>query len=178
MTKNKNGGSGHKKMARKHVNVNFHKKKIRQAESGMLYGKIIACHGGSVFDVLCNDLVTRQIVLRKKFKGRHKRDNLLNNDKMVLVGKREWQILNLKKKEKVDLLEVYPDVFEELKKLKDLNYKILPSSMKVDSGELFDGFDRNGTVQDDELEEKLNEKMNKTTCETIDEDIELDWDDI
>lgn len=43
----------------------------------------------------------------RKFGGRNKRDNFIGEGCIVLVGKREWQLMDIKKKEKVDLLEVY-----------------------------------------------------------------------
>jgi len=177
MVRNKSGGSGHKKMASKHVKSNnFRSKKIRKAEKDELYAKVIRINGGSVFDILCNDKVVRQMVVRKKFRGRNKRDNALSMDTMVLVGIRTWQVLNTKKKEKVDLLEVYSkDQMEDLKKLKELNNEILPESVIEEDGI----FDRSG-IDDKELEDELNKKIENKKLENIKEekDLEFNWDDI
>ena len=76
MVKNKKGGSGHKKMARKFVrDNNFTSRKIREAKhEDEMYAKVIGINGGSVFEVLCNDKIIRQMIVRNKFKGRNKRD--------------------------------------------------------------------------------------------------------
>lgn len=128
MVKNRKGGSGHKKMARKFVrDSNFRSRKIRQAKEGEMYAKVIKVNGGGICEVLCNDKKERQMIIRKKFKGRNKRDNSISVDTMVLVGLRDWQVLSGKKKEKVDLLEVYnSSQLDELKLVKNICYDILP----------------------------------------------------
>ena len=68
-------------------------------------------------------IMERLCVMRRKFKGRNKRDNQIKINGILLVGKREWEVVHKKSKEKVDLLYVYNDVeIEKLKndKLKDI----------------------------------------------------------
>ena len=182
MVKNKKGGSGHKKMARKHVRESFRQRRAREAGEGEMYAKVVQINGGGVCEVMCNDKIQRQMVIRGKFRGRNKRDNTIKLNTMVLVGLRDWEIVSSKKKPKVDLLEVYnPNDMEQLKKFKDLNHEILPDGEKVEE----DGFmmDNSFVEIDEETEASLKESINKK-METVEEnkegenEIDIDWDDI
>ena len=73
-------------------------------------------------NVLCNDNIERILVLARKFKGRNKRDNTVAEGGIVLIGKREFEVRDPKKKEHVDLLYVYsPSNLSKLKK--DPNFR-------------------------------------------------------
>jgi translation initiation factor IF-1 len=66
--------------------------------NGMCYVRLLSGgNGGSASDKLC--------IIRNKFKGRGKRDNILDSGSWVLVGMREWA----SKQDTCDLLEVYND---------------------------------------------------------------------
>ena len=106
MVKNKKGGSGHKRMARKHVNNgdDFRQRKVREPGESELFARVTRVNGGNVFEVLCNDKVERQMIVRKKFRGRNKRDNTIKIGTMVLVGLRDWEVLSEKKKKKVQVV--------------------------------------------------------------------------
>jgi initiation factor 1A len=109
MVKNDTGGNKGKGLARKHVNAakGGTSKQLRvavdEAEkyaivskmlgNGMCYVRLLDGSGGS--DRLC--------IIRNKFKGRGKRDNILDSGSWVLVGMREWS----SKQDTCDLLEVY-----------------------------------------------------------------------
>lgn len=109
MVKNDTGGNKGKGLARKHVNAakGGTSKQLRvavdEAEkyaivskmlgNGMCYVRLLDGSGGS--DRLC--------IIRNKFKGRGKRDNILDQGSWVLVGMREWS----SKQDTCDLLEVY-----------------------------------------------------------------------
>ena len=76
MVKNKTGGSRHKKMARKNVKVPQAKTRLRIAkEEGEIYAKVIRLNGNGMADVKCEDGKTRLLIIRRRFKGRNKRDN-------------------------------------------------------------------------------------------------------
>ena len=48
MVKNKKGGSGHKKMARKNVKPAFIKRKLRKPEDPLeIFARVTSIHGGS-----------------------------------------------------------------------------------------------------------------------------------
>lgn len=108
MVKNNAGGNKGKGLARKHVNAakGGASKQLRVATdeaekyavvskmlgNGMCYVRLL---DGSTGDRLC--------IIRNKFKGRGKRDNILDTGSWVLVGLREWS----SKQDTCDLLEVY-----------------------------------------------------------------------
>ena len=126
MVKNKHGGNRHKKMASKNAKPQTFNRKVRFAnKSGNeLYAKVEKVYGGNRALVSCNDGRERMMEWRRKFGGRNKRDNYIGEGCIVLVGKREWQLMDPKKKEKVDLLEVYQnseiDVLKKKKMCPDL----------------------------------------------------------
>jgi len=119
MVKNKTGGSRTKKMARKHLADDAERKMVRykdRREPGEMYGKVTKSLGNGMCYVLCNDAKERLCIIRRRFKGRNKRDNSIQVDKYVLIGVREWETgLTKDGREKCDLLEVYN--YEEEKKI-------------------------------------------------------------
>jgi hypothetical protein len=110
MVKNDGGNKG-KGLARKHVNAAKcgGSKQLRVATqeaeryavvskmlgNGMCYVRLLSGGVGGNGDKLC--------IIRNKFKGRGKRDNILDSGSWVLVGMREWS----SKQDTCDLLEVY-----------------------------------------------------------------------
>ena len=115
MPKNKKGGSGHKKQANKHVMSNPNRNTRFAKESGEIYACCNKVLGNGMCLVLCQDGKERICIIRKKFRGRGKRDNTLSSGTWMMVGKREFETANDTKKEKCDLLEVYNR--EDCKKL-------------------------------------------------------------
>ncbi len=124
---NKFGGRNHKKMASKYAKQNP-KEALRLSKCDQeMYGRIIKMNGDNA-DVMCSDKVTRLLQIRKKFKGRNKRDNIIATDALVLVGMRDWEVRSEKKKPVVDLLYVYsPNQYENLKNIPEI-YEILPNT--------------------------------------------------
>jgi len=110
MVKN-NGGNKAKKFASKSFNVP--QKATRFAiDTGEVYAIVNKIMGGNMCEVLCIDGIIRNCIIRGKFSGKRKRDNILTRGKWVLVGLRDWEI-TAKEKQKCDLLEVYTDVDKE-----------------------------------------------------------------
>ena len=133
MVKNKTGGSRHKKQARKNVNAPVSSKLRLANEEGEIYAKVIKLCGNGMADVLCNDKVVRLLIIRKKFKGRHKRDNTIAANTLLLVGRRLWEVVAEKKKQKVDLLCVYSmSQIEQLKKRATINIDLLPKHVQIE----------------------------------------------
>ena len=106
MVKNKLGGNRAKRCGRKFISDSGTSAKTRFAEPGESYAVVCKLLGGGLLETLCIDGKTRLCVIRKKFKGRSKRDNAVKNGTWILVGKREWEVTS-SGKEKCDLLEVY-----------------------------------------------------------------------
>jgi translation initiation factor IF-1 len=114
MVKNTMGGCNGKKFAHKHA-VKSTKSGLRISQNkSEIYG-VVKRLNGNTFDVTCVDEKERRCFIRGKFKGRGKRDNIIEVDKWVLIGLREFQqvpsglvLVNGKKEmEMCDLLEVY-----------------------------------------------------------------------
>lgn len=114
MVKNTMGGCNGKKVAHKHA-VKSTKSGLRISKNkSEIYG-VVKRLNGNTFDVTCIDDKERRCFIRGKFKGRGKRDNIIEVDKWVLIGLREFQqvpselvLVNGKKEmEMCDLLEVY-----------------------------------------------------------------------
>ena len=123
---NKQGGRNHKKMASKHARSSGQEALRLSKCDEEMYARIVKMNGDNA-DVICADKVTRLLQIRKKFKGRNKRDNIIATDTLVLVGIRDWEVRNEKKKPVVDLLYVYSaNQYESLKDIPAI-YEILPN---------------------------------------------------
>ena len=205
MVKNKKGGSGHKKMARKNVAPKGgYNKKLRKAlEEGEMYARVTAMLGGGHARIICADGKERTLVIRGKFRGRNKRDNTIKLNTFVLVGLQSVSfgaVIQKGKMEKADLLEVYKEgQKEELMKLPGME-KILDDESKVRKAEDlgFDVMTASETFMEEVISEedkarlkhnkkieKERKKMAKKVVEVekvedkkIEFDMELDWDDI
>tara|TARA_B100001175_G_scaffold116525_2_gene98897 strand:- start:441 stop:977 length:537 start_codon:yes stop_codon:yes gene_type:complete len=178
MVKNKTGGNRHKKMARKNVKTGFIKPKIRLVkEDGEMYGKVTEFYGNGA-KVLCNDNKERFLVIRRKFKGRNKRDNTIAINTMVMVGIRDWECRDPKKIPKCDLLFVYGrEHINELKK--HAEQYVIPEDVKKDDEENNVDFDINADkneFQNIKLTNTVNDVDNKVAV--VEKIEEVDWDDI
>jgi len=114
MVKNSSGGSKSKGMARKNVNGSKQPSKLRViAEQDELYASVVKILGGAICRVLGMDNVERNCHIRGKFRGGHRRDNMLKAGTLVLVG--DWGFTSSKagKAPECDLLEVYSDIEKE-----------------------------------------------------------------
>lgn len=131
MVRNTTGGSRHKKQARKNHNASsIHKKtRLKDAkEDCEMYAIVSKNFGQGNCEVLCNDGEHRICVIRNKFKGRNKRNNMIDIGVRVLAGLRDWEVRAEGKMEKCDLLEVYNNrEFEDLKKDPNFNATLLRS---------------------------------------------------
>jgi initiation factor 1A len=105
MVKNDGGNKG-KGLARKHVSSGGSNKQLRVAvEDGERYAVVSKMLGNGMCYVrlLDGSAGDRLCIIRNKFKGRGKRDNILDSGSWVLIGMREWA----SKQDTCDLLEVY-----------------------------------------------------------------------
>ena len=107
MPKNKGGGRNHKKQGNKHTQPTSGGNIRLPKDRAEMVAKVVKPLGNGRAEVQCSDGVVRILEIRKKFRGRNKRDNNVCSGCMVLVGLREWEVRNEKKKPKVDLLYVY-----------------------------------------------------------------------
>ena len=184
MVKNKTGGSRHKKMARKNVKVPQAKARLRIAkEEGEIYAKVIKMNGNGMADVKCEDGKTRLLIIRRRFKGRNRRDNTIALDALVLVGRRLWEVVPDNKKQKVDLLYVYStEQISELRQKVTISDSILPDSVeKNDEESAFEITSKHDWKTEENLttitEDATNKKASSTNNMMGDDD-EFDFDDI
>ena len=159
MVKNKKGGSGHKRQARKHTNDGgIRTNRTRFAgHPDELYAICTKIYGGHV-GVLCQDGVERLCVLRKKFKGRGKRDNTVTVGTYMLIGKWGFATTVIGKQEKCDLLEVYTDhdkkiLEQSVNNVNWASFKPYVSGREESVGEFDDGieFVEDKTIEYNEL---------------------------
>lgn len=110
MVRNTTGGSGHKSQARKHVAPRGGTSNSLRVvkEEGECFAQVERLLGGSNCHVKCTDGIVRLCVIRGKFRGKSKRDNVLMMGSIVLVGIRDYESRKGDNKlETCDLLEVY-----------------------------------------------------------------------
>ena len=92
---------------------------------------LVKVNGNGMADVKCEDGKIRLLIIRRRFKGRNKRDNSIALDSLVLVGRRLWEVVAEKKKQKVDLLYVYStNQIHELRQKVNISDSILPDSVE------------------------------------------------
>jgi initiation factor 1A len=101
------GGNKSKKQGRKYAaasqSTTIREKKVE----GEIYASVNKLFGGANCEVICEDGVTRQCIIRGNFRGRGKSDNFIAPGVWILVGLRDWEIKHPDKKETCDLLCVY-----------------------------------------------------------------------
>ena len=109
MVKNKTGGTKTKGLARKHVNgraAGGGRSVLRLPEDKLeiivAVGKML---GNGMCEVFNNDGERFIAHIRNKFKGRHKRSNLISTNQIILCGYREWE----KPFKNLDVIFIYDD---------------------------------------------------------------------
>ena len=108
MVINEKGGCKGKKVARKHLTKG--KNELRLSHSSNEKYAIVKKLLGNTCDVICDDGKERRCMIRGKFTGRNKRDNMIDSGVYILVGLREWVnegVSGQKNLNYCDLLEVY-----------------------------------------------------------------------
>ena len=119
------GGNKSKKMGRKFISAPVDKKIRLSQEDAEIYAVVTKNLGNGMF--YANDPSGRELlcIMRRKFKGRGKRDNTVSPGGWVLVGQREFESCA---KPKHDLLEVYSEYEKQkLKKTGDPIFSKLKS---------------------------------------------------
>ena len=176
MVKNQHGGNKSKKMGRKFVTAPVDRK-LRLAEdedekyavvtkllgNGMCYVNVET--GSSTSEMIC--------IIRKKFKGRGKRDNTLSIGSLLLIGIRAWEVLKDGSKPKCDLLEVYNE--SEVNRLKKGGHvNTLMSQITEESNDCGVMFEDEQTTN---YRNYVEENLNQDDIITGDSNLENDEDD-
>jgi len=90
-----------------------------------------------MFEAKCEDGVTRICIIRNKFRGRGKRDNMLTAGIWILIGIRDWEVKHPDKKSTCDLLYVYSEEDKNiLKHNTDGNWSVLKLNDEEDEASI------------------------------------------
>lgn len=172
MVKNQNGGNKSKKTARKLVTAPVDRKVRLACEEGEIYAVVTKMLGNGMFHANDSEGKERLCVMRNKFRGRGKRDNIVTLGCWVLIGERDFE--SSASKPKCDLLEVYTD--SEKMKLKKTGNPIFDKlrsehDCKIDETNSDITFETGDTEKYKDLLETIestnNNIENKKTIETI-----------
>lgn len=189
MVKNYGGNKAKKigrKFANKETNYNVRLAKLDEEK----YGCVTKLYGNGRAEVKCIDNVFRMLIIRKKFKGRSRRDNNIEPGVWVLVGLRGFEVLKEGTKENCDLLEVYNNNdIEIIKESVDLPWLIFKGigNITTNDCEMGDNSDINFTnnEQYDLLDESKDVKSASASgngihgdCDDDSDDSSIDIDDI
>ena len=182
MVRNNKGGKKGKNVGRKHIVGGFTQKSIRlPEEEGEIYAAVTKMLGNGRVEVKCLDNKNRQCVIRQKFRGRGKRDNTIDVASWVLVGIRDWETVKEGKMANCDLLTVYTanEVENHLKK-SDIDWSVFSSIEDKNGNKMIE--DDNAVIfvnemENNETENTVTNLITPTTI-TMDDDVEIDFDDI
>ena len=174
MVKNMGGNKG-KKVSRKHLNVSYTGsiRKKNATEPCEIYAMVNKLTGGSMCEAKCEDGVTRNCIIRNKFRGRGKRDNILTAGVWILIGIRDWEVKHPDKKSTCDLLYVYSEEDKTILKTNtDGNWSVL----KLDGEE--DHTTEPTGIDFEYSSSTANEVIETTMLEVLIEEATIDVDDI
>jgi hypothetical protein len=183
MVKNTKGGSGAKKFGRKFQNTgNTHALRY-SSDPAEIYACCAKIYGGPNIEVKCVDGYSRLCIMRNKFRGRGKRDNVISVGTWLLIGLREFESVKEGKKQTCDLLEVYKDSDKQklqqhevntewklLKEIKNINENI----KEIDDDESFEFSDKNPN----DIIDLINNKSTTMIKAVNDDEEDVDVDDI
>lgn len=172
MVKNQNGGNKSKKTARKLVTAPVDRKVRLACEEGEIYAVVTKMLGNGMFHANDSEGKERLCVMRNKFRGRGKRDNIVTLGCWVLIGERDFE--SSASKPKCDLLEVYTDsekmklkktgnpIFDKLRTEHDSKYNETNSDITFETADT-----EKYKVLLETIESTNNNIENKKTIETI-----------
>lgn len=159
MVKNTKGGNKTKKQAKKNYTQGRNYKLRKSEDPNEIYAIVTKLYGNGRILIKCNDGIERNCIIRKKFRGRNKRDNEITIDTLILAGRRDWQNNNIDKLETCDLLEVYSiQDRNELKTDSTIKWSILQTSDIKEKEQIVDFLNIDGI--DSESEESENDSEN------------------
>jgi initiation factor 1A len=131
MVKN-SGGNKTKRDARKHIAPQNDTRELRVIkEDGEMYAVVKKLLGCGQCLVTCMNGITRNCIIRNKFKGRGKSGNIVDVGAWILVGLRDWEVRKQGKESCCDLLHVYSSGDKEkLLQKNDMDFSALLGTMK------------------------------------------------
>ena len=186
MVKNTKGGKNAKKFGRKFSTQGGSSVLRLSKDPAEVYACCSKIYGGANIEVKCVDGVDRLCIMRNKFRGRGKRDNVIAVGTWLLVGLREFETIKEGKRENCDLLEVYKDYDKEKLQQHEpsVSWSILktirsvadtPYTKDENDDDLFE-FSNNSKI--DSIEEMINNTsttmIQVNDNEDDDEDVDID----
>lgn len=179
MVKNITGGTKTKGLARKHQRSAGGDGKLRLPENPL---EQVACVTKMLGNGMC-DITTEkneQLLghIRNKFRGRHKRHNLITTTTIVLIGLRDWE----NPYKNCDILTIYSD--SQINQLKDnpkiqmntvINARNTLSNICTNTSTDDFEFSNNDEEEEEEIPQNLMKHAEKFTLDNIGE---VDFDDI
>lgn len=152
MVKNSVGGNKSKRLGRKYLHeaAEAAERKCRlkdMDESDESYAVVSRLLGGDMCEVVDNKGRKMVCVIRKKFRGRNKRDNMLGAGTLILIGVRSWEA-----SPKCDLLEVYTSL--DMERIVESQPNELSGLMEQISSDLF-GSENTYMVVEENMEEDI-----------------------
>lgn len=105
MGKNIYGGAKHKKFAKKNTSSSSNNRLRTSQNESEIYAIAKKALGNNQFECKCIDGVNRKLVIRGKFSGKYKRDNMVTVGAWLLVGLRGWSSDDTI----CDLIEIYSE---------------------------------------------------------------------
>lgn len=187
MVKNNKGGNKAKKQGRKFAQPDPSNIQTRySSDPDELYACCTKLLGNSMCYVMCVDGKERLCIIRRKFSGRGKRDNILTIGTWCLVGSRSFETKSDTKREKCDLLEVYGDIDKKKIMQKEVQHKdkwkhfaitILETEDSISFG---DTPDLQLLLSDESHSENENESQDEEKTDVLNNNLgqEIDVDDI
>jgi hypothetical protein len=161
MVKNTKGGNKTKKQAKKNYTLPSNYKLRKSEDIDEIYAIVTKIYGNGRILIKCNDGVERNCIIRKKFRGRNKRDNEITIDTLILAGRRDWENKKTDKLETCDLLEVYSlQDRNELKQDSSIQWNILKTSDVKNNKEDVNFIDIQNLNSEEEEEEIDEEETN------------------
>ena len=184
MVRNTKGGNKAKKQAKKHYSQPSNYKLRKSEDPNEIYAIVTKMYGNGRVLIKCNDGIERQCVIRKKFRGRNKRDNEISIDSLILAGRREWENKsNTTKVETCDLLEVYSlHDRNELKRDSSIKWNILQTADVrnneedvnfVDISNMCDS-ESESEIEDESIEIIEEESKNTVVTDCFGETVDID----
>ena len=175
------GGNKQKKQGRKHTSGGGGGGQLRIAkDEDEMYAAVVKIYGGGRAEVKCIDRAERIMIIRNKFKGRGKRDNIISPGTWVLVGLRSWEVKNVDAKETCDLLEVYSSNDQDaLKQTENKPWSIIAGIGRVAGNADQDDNDVAFVdAQTAEYEAAIDNQLQEASIVSDDDDDEINIDDI
>ena len=183
------GGNKSKKMARKVIS-RPRDNRLRTPDPNQpdeQFACVSKMLGNGMCHVECADNKTRLCIIRNKFKGRGKRDNVISPGSFVLIDIRSWETAATTKSklEKCDLLEVYnPGEKERLKDTvsfdwsKFKNIASFSNEKEEEDNDVFSFTDNNNYELEENIEKQTKQIIETNNVSFLEDDEEIDIDDI